>query len=62
MGVHLNQSDLSKHVVKLLTFYKLLTLKGETMNKRIVVIENDGRILIFNSMEDLESYMENKDK
>lgn len=32
------------------------------MNKRIVVIENDGRILIFNSMEDLESYMENKDK
>ena len=32
------------------------------MNKRIVVIENDGRILVFNSMEDLESYMENKDK
>lgn len=30
------------------------------MNKRIVVIENDGRILIFNSMEDLHSYMENK--
>ena len=29
---------------------------------RIVVIENDGRILVFNSMEDLESYMENKDK
>ena len=32
------------------------------MNKRIVVIENDGRILIFNSMEDLQSYMESKDK
>lgn len=32
------------------------------MNKRIVVIENDGRILVFNSMEDLQSYMENKDK
>lgn len=32
------------------------------MKKRIVVIENDGRILIFNSMEDLQSYMENKDK
>ena len=30
------------------------------MNKRIVVIENDGRILVFNSMEDLQSYMENK--
>ena len=30
------------------------------MNKRIVVIENDGRILISNSMEDLQSYMENK--
>ena len=29
---------------------------------RIVVIENDGRILVFNSMEDLQSYMENKDK
>ena len=32
------------------------------MNKRIVVIENDGRILIFNSMEGLHSYMENKGK
>ena len=32
------------------------------MNKRIVVIENDGRILIFNSMEDLQSYMDNKGK
>ena len=32
------------------------------MNKRIIVIENDGRILVFNSMEDLQSYMENKDK
>ena len=32
------------------------------MNKRIVVIENDGRILVFNSMEDLQSYMENKDR
>ena len=32
------------------------------MNKRIVVIENDGRILVFNSVEDLQSYMENKDK
>ena len=32
------------------------------MNKRIVVIENDGRILVFNSMEDLQSYVENKDK
>lgn len=32
------------------------------MKKRIVVIENDGRILVFNSMEDLQSYMENKDK
>ena len=32
------------------------------MNKRIVVIENDGRILVFDSMEDLQSYMENKDK
>lgn len=32
------------------------------MKKRIVVIENDGRILIFNSMEDLQSYMENKDR
>ena len=32
------------------------------MNKRIVVIDNDGRILVFNSMEDLQSYMENKDK
>lgn len=30
------------------------------MNKRIVVIENDGRILIFNSMEDLHFYVENK--
>ena len=29
---------------------------------RIVVIENDGRLLVFNSMEDLQSYMENKDK
>ncbi len=32
------------------------------MKKRIVVIENDGRIIVFNSMEDLQSYMENKDK
>ena len=30
--------------------------------KRIVVIENDGRILVFNSMEDLQSYVENKDR
>ena len=32
------------------------------MKKRIVVIENDGRIIVFNSMEDLHSYVENKDK
>lgn len=32
------------------------------MKKRIVVIENDGRILIFNSMEDLHLYVENNGK
>ena len=32
------------------------------MKKRIVVIENDGRIIIFNSTEDLQSYVENRDK
>ena len=32
------------------------------MKKRIVVIENDGRIIVFNSMEDLQSYVENRDK
>ena len=32
------------------------------MKKRIVVIENDGRIIVFNSMEDLQSYVENRDR